>query len=213
MTIYLDNIGKRYRENWVFKGLSYTFEAGKKYALLGQNGSGKSTLLRIVAGMQHANKGTVRYVSKQCTLPPEKIFQHISYCAPAMDLVEEMTLAEFLKFHFTFKKMLPGVSCSSLIQEMDMEDSGRKMIHEFSSGMKQRVKLAQAFFADTPVLLLDEPCSNLDTQGIHLYQRWITQYTHNRTVIIASNDEREYRQQVSASVFIEDYSGAKPPAF
>ena len=58
--------------------------------------------------------------------------------------------------------------------------------------MKQRVKLAQAIFSDTPVLLLDEPCTNLDQQGVDQYTSWIDQYTKDRLVIVASNDVREY---------------------
>jgi len=70
--------------------------------------------------------------------------------------------------------------------------------------MKQRAKLAQAFFTDTPILLLDEPCSNLDLQGVAMYQQWLQQYATNRLVIIASNDEREYEGVVDI-IDIQDY--------
>lgn len=204
MTISLNQVGKRYQQHWVFKGIDYTFEAGKQYAVLGANGSGKSTLLRIISGMQHANKGTIEYVIEGKKTASEHIFNKVSYCAPGMDLIEEMSLSEFLAFHFTFKKMIPSFDVKSIMETMGMLAVRNKFIHEFSSGMKQRVKLAQAFFTDTPILLLDEPCSNLDTQGVDMYQQWLQQYTAGRLVIIASNDEREYTG-VAATISIQDY--------
>ncbi|WP_118951300.1 ABC transporter ATP-binding protein [Taibaiella helva] len=204
MTISLNQISKRYQSHWVFKGVNYDFEPGRQYALLGANGSGKSTLLRIIGGMQHASKGQISYTVNGQALAPEKIYTSVSYCAPGMDLVEEMDLTEFLHFHFTFKRLLPSFSVSAVIEHMDLQAAAHKQLHEYSSGMKQRVKLAQAFFSDSPVLLLDEPCSNLDTKGVDMYQQWLQTYGKDRLVIVASNDEREY-EGVSATISIEDY--------
>ena len=205
MKISLKEVGKRYQNHWIFKGVDYTFEKGKKYAILGANGSGKSTLLRIVGGMQHHNKGSIDYLSSAASaILPEKIFNEVSYCAPGMDIIEELSLKEFLHFHFSFKKIRPEFTVASILQIMNMEAVANKFIHEFSSGMKQRAKLAQAFFTDTPILLLDEPCSNLDLQGVAMYQQWLQQYANNRLVIIASNDEREYEGVVDI-IDIQDY--------
>lgn len=204
MTISLNQVGKRYQHHWIFKGIDYVFEPGKMYALLGANGSGKSTLLRVIAGMQHANKGTISYQVAGKAIAPDHIFREVSYCAPGMDLVEEMTLTEFLHFHFTFKKILSGHTASSVIEAMGLQDARHKPIHEFSSGMKQRVKLAQGFFSDSPLLLLDEPCSNLDLQGVDMYRQWLRAYSSGRLVIVASNDEREY-EGVSATLSMLDY--------
>ncbi|HET8572470.1 MAG TPA: ABC transporter ATP-binding protein [Edaphocola sp.] len=190
--IYLSQIGKRFRQQWIFKGLSYTFEYPGVYGILGQNGSGKSTLLRIIAGMQSATVGQCRYEINRRLIDPERFYRHLSYCAPALSVVEEMTLMEFLHFHFSFKKMLPGISVDKIIELLEFKKVRNTFIHDFSSGMKQRVKLAQAFFADTEVLLLDEPCSNLDEKGIQLYEQLLDQYAPNRLVLIASNMEREY---------------------
>lgn len=192
MKIKLEQISKRYINHWVFKGICTSFEGANTYAILGANGSGKSTLLRMIAGMQTISNGTAVYELDGKLISDEKIFEYISYCAPAMDVVEEMTLSEFLTFHFQFKKILPGWTPQRIISHMQLEHAAGQYINEFSSGMKQRVKLAQAFFADTPVLLLDEPCSNLDLQGVDMYRDWLQQLAQERLVIIASNDEREY---------------------
>lgn len=207
MTISLNQVGKRYQQHWIFKGIDFTFEAGKQYALLGANGSGKSTLLRIIAGMQQPNKGIVSYHIQDRSVAADKVFRSMSYCAPGMDLVDEMSLTEMLRFHFTFKNIRAGHTVPSVIEAMGLQKSAHKFLHEFSSGMKQRVKLAQAFFSDCPVLLLDEPCSNLDLQGVDMYRSWLQQYAPGRLVVIASNDEREY-EGVAGVLSVADYQPA-----
>ena len=192
MKISLDQISKRFQRHWVFKNISYTFAAPGCYALLGSNGSGKSTLLRIIAGIQAPSKGTISHSLNDATVEASKLFPHISFTAPGQEIVEEFTLREFLEFHFSFKKPLAGLDVQRIIEITGLQSAADKPIADYSSGMKQRVKLAQAIFSDTPVLLLDEPCTNLDQQGVDQYTSWIDQYTKDRLVIVASNDVREY---------------------
>jgi ABC-type multidrug transport system ATPase subunit len=193
MKIYLSNISKRFQRNWIFKDINYTFTAPKAYAILGPNGSGKSTLLRVIACMQVPSQGKVEYsIAKAPITDLNTIYSHIAFCAPGMEIVEDMTLREFLQFHFTFKKPLSGLTIDSIIALTELQHVADKPICDYSSGMKQRVKLAQAIFSDTSVLLLDEPCTNLDQIGIDQYNNWINTYAKNRLLIIASNDPREY---------------------
>lgn len=192
MKISLENISKRFQKHRIFKDISYSFTTPGSYAILGANGSGKSTLLRIIAGMQNPSAGKVLYGNDNGTIEIDKIFSHISFTAPGQEIVEELTLHEFLTFHFSFKKTLKGLSVVEIIKIIGLEAFANKPIGDYSSGMKQRVKLAQAIFADTPILLLDEPCTNLDQQGVEQYTSWIEQYTKDRLVIVASNDVREY---------------------
>jgi ABC-type multidrug transport system ATPase subunit len=192
MVITLENIGKRFQRHRIFKDVDHSFKAPNAYALLGSNGSGKSTLLRIIAGMQSPSLGKVRFYNGDKELEPNKVFSHISFCAPGMELVEELTLQEFFEFHFSFKKLIPGMTIESIIKKTGLEGAANKPVGDYSSGMKQRVKLAQAIFSDTPALLLDEPCTNLDQQGVEQYRDWMEEYSKNRLVIVASNDPREY---------------------
>jgi len=192
MTISLEHISKRFQRYWIFKDIDRTFTAPGTYALLGSNGSGKSTLLRIIAGMQAPSLGKVVYTIADKKADHNTVFPQISFCAPGMEIVEELTLKEFLSFHFSFKKPLHGLSKEQIIEITGLAGAADKPISDYSSGMKQRVKLAQAIFSDTPVLLLDEPCTNLDQQGVEQYRSWIEQYTKGRLVIVASNDVREY---------------------
>lgn len=192
MTIKLEELSKKFNKNWIFRDLDYTFESGKCYAIVGHNGSGKSTLLKIIAGMQSANAGMLTWAQAGKVIPKEKWYQHLTFCAPAMDIIDEMFLEEFLHFHFKFKKPLPNITVDAIISMLEMEPQRMQKIAEFSSGMKQRVKLAQAFFSESSVLFLDEPTSNLDEKWIGKYQEWLRLYIQDRICIIASNEKREY---------------------
>ncbi len=192
MKICLNQIAKRYQQNWIFKDLSLDIPSGTSLAILGNNGSGKSSLLRIIAAMQTATKGSITYTLNQQNIDSNSLYKQLSYAAVGMQLIEEFTLSELLSFHFSFKKSIHQLTVAEIISILDMKNVQSKLVGDFSSGMKQRVKLAQAIFTDTPLLLLDEPCSNLDKHGIAQYQEWMATYQNNRTIIVASNDSNEY---------------------
>jgi ABC-type multidrug transport system ATPase subunit len=192
MNISLDQVSKRFQKYWIFKNISAGCSSGQPLALLGANGSGKSTLLRIIAGMQNASAGKIQWSLNGNNVAPANIFRHISFCAPGQEIVEELTLQEFLEFHFSFKKPLPGLSIPQIIELTGLQNIAGKPIADYSSGMKQRVKLAQAIFSDSPALFLDEPCTNLDQQGVEQYRSWMEQFAKNRLIVVASNDVREY---------------------
>jgi ABC-type multidrug transport system ATPase subunit len=201
MTISLSDAGKRYNRDWIFRHLTYTFEAGKSYAITGPNGSGKSTLLQAIGGALHLNEGNVQFiVGSQNSIANENIFSFVSICAPYLEVVEEMTAKEFLEFHSQFKPLLSSIPIDDIIALVGLEKAVNKQIRYYSSGMKQRVKLAQCIFSAVPVILLDEPCTNLDAEGIALYQKLISDYCTNRLVVVSSNDEVEFgfcREKVS----------------
>lgn len=193
MKIIVEDIGKRYLRNWIFKNVNYSFSLPCTVALLGANGSGKSTLLRIIAGMQSPSAGKVIYKDEaNKPIPTNEIFKFIGFCAPGQELIEELSLNEFFKFHFSFKNYLPDFTIETVFDITGLRNFKDKTIGDLSSGMKQRVKLAQAIFSDTQVVLLDEPCTNLDKHGVEQYTNWIEQFCKNRLVIIASNDAKEY---------------------
>ncbi|HEY6082894.1 MAG TPA: ATP-binding cassette domain-containing protein [Chitinophagaceae bacterium] len=192
MTISLENISKRYNYEWIFRKISVEFVHGNSYAILGPNGSGKSTLLQILAGALSHSGGKIRYRLNDKEISNENIFLQIAIAAPYLELVEELTLTEFLQFHRQFKPFLPGITIPQIIRSVELEKAAHKQIRYFSSGMKQRAKLAQAIFSDVPVILLDEPCSNLDADGVKLYQQLVQDHCMERLTIISSNDEQEY---------------------
>src|ERR1019366_8488164 len=192
MKISLNNLGKRYNREWIFRNLSFQFNVNKHYAITGPNGSGKSTLLQIIGGSTIYNEGEIFYHESDKTIEPEKIFKKISFAAPYLELIEEMTLMEFFAFHQKMKGWLSSIDTKEIIFMLGLEKSSYKQIRYFSSGMKQRVKLAQAIFSNVPAVLLDEPLTNLDDEGILLYHSLIKKICNNRLVIVSSNDKKEY---------------------
>ncbi len=193
MKLSLTDAGKRFNRDWIFRHFTYTFETGTAYAITGPNGSGKSTLLQVLSGGMMLNEGNMQWVMDNEQVANETIYKQVSICAPYLEVVEEMTLLEFLDFHHGFKPFLPGVTTNSIITALGLEKAAGKQIRYYSSGMKQRVKLAQCIFSDTAIVLLDEPCTNLDAAGIKLYHFLIDSYCKDRLVLVSSNDEVEYR--------------------
>src|SRR4026208_1192608 len=192
MKISLTDAGKRFNRDWIFRHLTYEFSAGQSYAIIGPNGSGKSTLLQVLSGGMHLNEGNGQWTIDNKQLASENVYRYISICAPYLEVVEEMTLIEFLDFHSGFKPFLSSVTTEKIISILGLENAVNKQIRNYSSGMKQRVKLAQSIFSDVPVVLLDEPCTNLDETGVNLYKQLIEEYCKKRMVIVSSNDHHEY---------------------
>jgi ABC-type multidrug transport system ATPase subunit len=195
MKISLTDAGKRFNRDWIFRHLTYEFSAGQSYAIIGPNGSGKSTLLQALSGGMQLNEGSLEFGvrgSESGGITTENVYRHISICAPYLEVVEEMTLIEFLDFHSGFKPFLASITAEKIISILRLENAVNKQIRNYSSGMRQRVKLAQAIFSDVSVVLLDEPCTNLDSIGIQLYHDLINEYCKNRMVVVSSNDEVEY---------------------
>jgi ABC-type multidrug transport system ATPase subunit len=249
MEIQLEQAGKRFNRDWIFRKLTYTFQQGSTYAITGVNGSGKSTLLQSIAGSTNISEGKVLYFlggesqklevrrqeseerrekiedriqktedrslksedrepktddgteqsaianlkseisNQKSAISSEDIYQHISITAPYLELIEEMSVTEFLQFHASFKPLM--LSIPEIISIIGLEKAAQKQMRYYSSGMKQRVKLAQAVFSTAPILLLDEPCTNLDKNGFELYHQLIENYCSNKLVIVCSNDENE----------------------
>ncbi|UOE49490.1 ABC transporter ATP-binding protein [Mucilaginibacter sp. SMC90] len=192
MIITLQNIGRRFNRDWIFKGVDYTFTSGESYAILGPNGSGKSTLLQVLNGSLSPSAGKIEFANEGKPVEIDSVFTHLSLAAPYLELIEEFTMSEMVDFHFRFKNFKQGMDKAQLIDLLNLPKSANKLIKYFSSGMKQRLKLALAFCADTHMLMLDEPTSNLDTQGVDWYLSLVQQFAAGRLTIVCSNQEHEY---------------------
>lgn len=203
MEIVANNLAKRFERNWLFRGLTHTFEPHKKYAIIGANGSGKSTLLQILAGFIPPTSGQVNYFSKDGK-PISDPLGKITFASPAMELIEEFTLHELLHFHYRIQGIPPGQSIATLADKFQLTHALRKPIRHFSSGMKQRVKLGLAFYSMAEVIFIDEPTTNLDKKGIEWYRQLLLS-AKERCVLIASNLEHEYAEMVQAHIDIQQY--------
>ena len=206
MNITLSNIGKRYNYEWIFRKIDYEFSSENNYVILGANGSGKSTLLQVIAGNLIASEGKIEYKSSEAIIISEdNIFKHLSFAAPYLELYEEFTLVESIEFQTKFKPFYNGLSAKQIIEITELDKAKNKQLKYYSSGMKQRVRLALAVLCNSPLLLLDEPTSNLDKKAIDWYQRLVNDYSKNRLIIVASNQiEYEY-PFCNKEILVEDY--------
>src|SRR6266513_26360 len=184
MKITIDNAGKRFNFEWILQHVSITLQSGKSYAILGPNGSGKSTLLQMIAGIIAPSAGLIEYARNEKKIDEEEIFRHLSFAAPYMELIEEFTAHEMISFQKEFKPLLPGVSSLDVLKTARLQEDASKQTRNFSSGMKQRLKVSLALLADVPLVLLDEPTTNLDQQGFEWYLDWIKRFSNNRLLII-----------------------------
>ena len=192
MNIQLSSIGKRYRYEWIFKQLNFQFSSDMHYAVTGPNGSGKSTLMNVISGYLSPSSGSISYNCNDKVIELDDLYQYLSFCAPYIDLVEDFTLEEMIDFHFGFKAML--ISKSEMYALLGFKQvNNAKFLKHFSSGMKQKLKLALSICADTRLLLLDEPTITLDKDTIDWYHDLMQKFMEiNRTVIISSNVESDF---------------------
>ncbi|MBR9861105.1 ATP-binding cassette domain-containing protein [bacterium] len=202
MEIHCSNIKKKFRKEILFHSFNYQFESGKSYAILGPNSSGKSTLLRIIGGVLEANEGVVKYEISGKTIAKEQVYQYLSFAAPAMELLQDYTVSDLAEFHFSLKKCKFDIS--DVIDKSGLSNFRHKTYAELSSGLRNKVKLSLAIFTDSPVLLLDEPCTNFDDENTKWYQEMISSYCQGQTLIIASNKEEEYKF-CEHRIYLKDY--------
>jgi ABC-type multidrug transport system ATPase subunit len=208
-SITVENLSKRFNREWIFRNLSFTFESGKKYAVTGPNGSGKSTLLQVLWGQMPPTAGVIRYKKNNADLELDSVFRHLTIATPYMDLIDEFTLTEHLRFHFKLRTSRNNRSIDEMISTMNLYDARDKYIGNFSSGMKQRLKLALAFFTEAEAVFLDEPGTNLDNKAFEWYLGQLAALPSDCLVVIASNQSSEYPAS-AVKLDIMTYKGAKP---
>lgn len=200
--IILENIGKRYNREWIFRDVNFEFLENNAYVILGSNGSGKSTFLQVLAGNLIPSSGQINF-SNSSPIAEENIYKHVSIATPYLELIEEFTLTEQIDFHAKFKNLI--ISKEEIIEFSGLGLSKSKQVNYFSSGMKQRLRLLLAILSDTKLLLLDEPISNLDKQGVLWYKDLIEKYTKNRITIVCSNQQQDEHFFCEHKINIENY--------
>lgn len=192
MDIIIAQLSKKFKYEWIFKNMNFHFKQGESYAILGPNGSGKSTFLKILTGILPQSEGKIIYQFKDKEIPPEEWYKHLVWAAPYVELIEEFTLKEQVAFQAKFKKFKENLSTKAFIERIGLQKATHKPIKYFSSGMKQRLKLGLAFYADVPILLLDEPTSNLDKEATEWYKESVSNNLGKQLIVICSNQGYEY---------------------
>ncbi|XOV91329.1 MAG: ATP-binding cassette domain-containing protein [Bacteroidota bacterium] len=190
MDILIKDLGKRYNREWVFKSLDFEFKSGSRVAIVGHNGSGKSTLLKIICNYLTPSEGTIEYKENGSRLEKDSVQLRFGLVAPYVNIIGEFTVSEMLDFHKKFKRT--DFTNEEILESAKLQDASNKAVQDLSSGMLQRLKLSLIFFFDNDVIFLDEPTTNLDSQSIEWYSAQIDRLKKTQTIIVASNQEKEY---------------------
>ncbi len=202
VSIELKSVAKKFNNRWLFKNLNLAVNPSEKIAIIGPNGSGKSTLLKMIAGFLSSNKGETIYKNQNNNIEKENIFTNISVAAPYVALIDDYNLREFFQHISVFRKL--KLQIDDIITLSELQASEKKPLKYFSSGMRQRVRLLQAILDTAPILLLDEPTSNLDAKAIQWYQELVNKYCAKKTIIVFSNAQPQDYSFCSKIIHLSD---------
>jgi ABC-2 type transport system ATP-binding protein len=165
--IELENISRWYGSHQALRDISIQLEPGR-IGLLGPNGAGKSTLLKIMLGLLPPSSGSGRILNFALGNGGIHLRRAIGYMPEADSLLPGLAGAEYVALAgelFGMPRREAQRRAHEVLAYLEMEDARYRPLEEYSTGMKQRIKLAQALVHDPPVLLLDEPTSGLDPSG------------------------------------------------
>lgn len=191
MDLSIQKLTKAFNQKTVFQDLSFEVRSGTRFAITGSNGSGKSTLLKILSGGTLQSSGWIKYSLGNTPIQEDKVYKFIHFVAPYNTVIEELTLLELFHLHQRLGLLTKYTSAKEWLARLDYTFNTDQQIKMYSSGMKQRVKLGLALLDDRPLILLDEPGSNLDSQGKNWLLRLLDQLSGHQTLIVASNDPVE----------------------
>ncbi len=193
VSVEFQGVSKRFGNRSVLVAVSGTLRQGQVLVVAGPNGAGKSTLLNILAGLLRPSRGEVVYRDDDGPLPRPRWFERLGMAAPDMSVYEELSALENLRFFARLRGLhLEDAALRGVLEGLGLAPREQtRLVGTYSSGMKQRVKLAQAVLHDPPVLLLDEPSSNLDETGHEVVAGLVARFRERAAVAVATNDPRE----------------------
>lgn len=193
LEIVARGLTKRFTRRPVVRDFGYRFAPGSATAVSGHNGSGKSTLLRLLSGQLLPTGGEVAYRLGGTPVPTEERYRQVSLTGPYLELIEELSGGELLDFHARVRGLRQNLRPADLWARLNWSRGLRRQrIASYSSGMKQRIRLLLALATEAPCVMLDEPTANLDAEGVDWYRHLLADWTDGRTVVVASNEERDF---------------------
>ncbi|MBI4428847.1 MAG: ABC transporter ATP-binding protein [Ignavibacteriales bacterium] len=187
------DLGKDFNRRTIFRGLTFSLAVGDSLAITGNNGSGKSTLSKILGGVLSPSKGFVAYFVNNAKVQEEQMKDSVGFVSPYLNLYDEFTAAENLRILSLIRagKKPFQSRADELIGMVGLWPRRDDPVGIYSSGMKQRLKYAFALLHEPPVLILDEPTSNLDEEGTEVVKEIVRMQKKTGILIVATNDSRE----------------------
>ncbi len=203
--IVLEGLQKKFGKQHILQDVSYTFQTGSKTVILGSNGSGKSTLIKILSGALEATEGSPVYTFEGSNVTAKSAGLHVGIAAPYVALNPMFSLKETLAFHEQFCPFPEGFKLTDWLFKAGLAAHDDKRLSTFSSGMLQRVRLLLAVANDRPLLLLDEPLSNLDAEGVQFYTELIRSFALSKTIIVGSNYQKDEYSYCTDELLLEKH--------
>lgn len=190
ITLEVSGLRKDFDRRPVFKNLNFTLSNSDSLAITGKNGSGKSTLIKVLANTYSQTSGNVKFTIDGKPVERQHFYKYIGFVSPYLNLYDEFTGYENLHFVTKLRGLQSGI-IDDVLKRVGLFERRHDLVKIYSSGMKQRLKLAFAIIHSPLILMLDEPTSNLDAEGISAVDNIAEEYKHERILIIATNDEHE----------------------
>ena len=197
----VENLHLTYGDNPILKGVSMQLNRGEVVSLLGPSGSGKTTLLRAVAGLEVPHKGTIK-IGDKLIFDGEKKFdvpaeaRNLGLVFQSYALWPHKTVAENVAFGLRLRKV-PTAEIATRVQkaldELSLGHLAQRYPHQLSGGQQQRVAIARALVYNPPVILMDEPLSNLDAKLREEARAWLRELivTMQLSALVVTHDQSE----------------------
>lgn len=205
MEIEIASGGRRFGRDWIFRNIQVSIPSGSHCTIVGPNGSGKSTLLQCISGFLELSEGSLHYRLNGASISDRLLYKHCSLASPYLDIFEDLSLKESIDFQRRFRPFRSQLTTEAIIEVCELKAHADKAVRNFSSGMRQRVKLALAILTDSELLMLDEPTSNLDRASVAWYRALLTQNSDGRTVIVSTNHNTDEYLRSDLEIDILDY--------
>ncbi len=188
----INGITKKYGSQLLFKDLSFTISNSTALTISGANGAGKSTLLKILCGLIRPDKGSIELNIDNKRIDINDFYKYIGFVSPYLNLYDELTMNEHINF---ISKLRKEGAENSLIEILSngLMLNNNKLVKQYSSGMKQKLKYILAIVFKPEILILDEPFTNLDKMSMNFLDEFFADFIKSNALIIASNDFKEQK--------------------
>lgn len=204
MEIKLENVSKRFKNENVLNGISYSFESGKIYSIVGRNGSGKSVLLKIIAGLYLQDKGNVLFDNKNYNMINE-IPDNLGIVIEQPSFINDLTGLENLKLLASIRNVATERDIVESLEIVNLKDDMNKKYSKYSLGMRQKLSIAQAIMEHQKLILLDEPFNGIDRQSVVAIKEYLKKVKNeDKLIIITTHIMDDVVDLSDVMLYIED---------
>ncbi|MDH5544372.1 MAG: ABC transporter ATP-binding protein [Gammaproteobacteria bacterium] len=203
--IKVDNLVKKFDQQIVVDGISFSVNKGEVLGFLGPNGAGKSTTMKMITGFLSPSSGRVEVCGDDVESNPVQIKKSIGYLpegAPAYSDMTPMTFLSFIAEIRGFHGEERQRKVDAAVKRTNLQSVVHKPIENLSKGFKRRVGLAQAILHDPPVLVMDEPTDGLDPNQKHEVRELIAEMSKEKAIIVSTHILEEVHAICSRVIII-----------